>query len=167
MVLTELGLDSLRNGEDGQERVLGWQVRTAFASGCAGALIFSWTDEWHKDGSDMEDWAFGLTSRDRHPKPALGAVRRAFAEGPFSPDLPWPRISVVVCSHNGERTIGECLEGLLDLDYPDFEVIVVDDGSTDATAAIAKDYGFRSITASNLGLSNARNIGIEQATGES
>ena len=38
------------------------------------------------------------------------------------------------------------LEGLLDLHYPDFEVIVVDDGSTDATAAIAKDYGFRSIT---------------------
>ena len=166
VVLTELGLDSLRNGEDGQERVLGWQVRTAFASGCAGALIFSWTDEWHNDGSDMEDWAFGLTGRDRHPKPALEVVRRAFAEGPFSPEQPWPRISVVVCSHNGERTIGECLEGLLDLDYPDFEVIVVDDGSTDATAAIAKDYGYRLITTSNLGLSNARNIGIDEATGE-
>jgi GT2 family glycosyltransferase len=114
----------------------------------------------------MEDWAFGLTNRDRHPKPALDAVRRAFTKEPFSPDLPWPRISVVVCSHNGERTIHHCLDGLLSLHYPNFEVIVVDDGSTDATAAIAREYGFRLITTSNLGLSNARNIGMKAATGE-
>ena len=166
VVLTELGLDSLRNGEDGQARVLAWQVRTAFASGCAGALIFSWTDEWHNDGSDMEDWAFGLTKRDRHPKPALATVRTAFTREPFSPGLHSPRISVVVCSYNGERTIRECLEGLLSLDYPNFEVIVVDDGSTDATSAIARDYGFRLITTGNLGLSNARNVGMQAASGE-
>jgi O-antigen biosynthesis protein len=166
VILTEIGLDSLRNGEDAQARVLAWQVRTAFASGCAGALIFSWTDEWHNDGSDMEDWAFGLTNRDRHPKPALATVRTAFTKEPFSPDLPWPRISVVVCSYNGERTIRDCLEGLLSLHYPNVEVIVVDDGSTDATAAIARDYGFRLITTGNLGLSNARNIGMQKATGE-
>jgi glycosyltransferase involved in cell wall biosynthesis len=41
----------------------------------------------------------------------------------------------VVCSHNGERTIGDCPQGLRELQYPDFEVTVVDDGSTDATAA--------------------------------
>jgi O-antigen biosynthesis protein len=166
VVLTEIGLDSLRNGEDGQARVLAWQVRTAFASGCAGALIFSWTDEWYNDGSDMEDWAFGLTNRERRPKPALATVRTAFTKAPFSPDLTWPRFSVVVCSYNGERTIHDCLEGLLSLHYPNFEVIVVDDGSTDSTAAIARDYGFRLITTENLGLSNARNVGMKAATGE-
>ena len=167
VVLTELGLDSLRNGEDGQARVLAWQVRTAFASGCAGALIFSWTDEWHNDGSDMEDWAFGLTKRDRHPKPALATVRTAFTREPFSPGLHSPRISVVVCSYNGERTIRECLEGLLSLDYPNFEVIVVDDGSTDATSAIARDYGFRLITTGNLGLSNAGSSACKQPAARS
>jgi GT2 family glycosyltransferase len=166
VVLTEIGLDSLRNGEGTQARVLEWQVQTAFGSGCAGALIFSWTDEWYNDGSDMEDWAFGLTNRERHPKPALAAVRIAFTKAPFSPDLAWPRISVVVCSHNGERTIRDCLEGLLRLHYPNFEVIVVDDGSTDSTADIVQEYDFRQITTENLGLSNARNIGIQAANGE-
>jgi O-antigen biosynthesis protein len=165
VVLTEIGLDSLRNGEDSQARVLEWQVQTAFASGCAGALIFSWTDEWYNDGSDMEDWAFGLTNRERHPKPALAAVRTAFTKAPFSPDLTWPRISVVVCSHNGERTIRDCLEGLLRLHYPNFEVIVVDDGSTDSSADIVQEYDFRLITTENLGLSNARNIGMQAASG--
>src|SRR5215208_2722718 len=148
------------------ERILEWQVETAFASGCAGALIFSWTDEWYNDGSDMEDWAFGLTNRERHPKPALAAVRIAFTKAPFSPDLAWPRISVVVCSHNGERTIRDCLEGLLRLHYPNFEVIVVDDGSTDSTADIVQEYDFRLITTENLGLSNARNIGMQAASGD-
>src|SRR5215204_5877396 len=166
VVLTEIGLDSLRNGEDSQARILEWQVQTAFASGCAGALIFSWTDEWYNDGSDMEDWAFGLTNRERHPKPALATVRTAFTKAPFSPDLSWPRISVVVCSYNGERTIRDCLEGLLRLHYPNFEVTVVDDGSTDSTAAIVQEYGIRLITTENLGLSNARNVGMKAATGE-
>jgi GT2 family glycosyltransferase len=72
----------------------------------------------------------------------------------------------VVCSHNGERTIRDCLEGLLDLEYPDYEVIVVDDGSTDATAKIASEYELRLISTENRGLSNARNTGMEAATGE-
>src|SRR5262249_55874428 len=47
-----------------------------------------------------------------------------------------------------------------------YEVIVVDDGSTDSTAAIASSYGFRVISAAHVGLSQARNIGMEAATGE-
>jgi GT2 family glycosyltransferase len=136
------------------------------ASGCAGAVVFSWTDEWFTGGYAIEDWDFGLTDRDRRPKPALAAVREAFAEAPFSADVPWPSVSVIVCSHNGERTLADCLEGLLRLDYPDFEVIVVDDGSTDSTAAITREYDSRVITTENLGLSNARNVGMQAATGE-
>src|SRR5256884_7114034 len=166
VIMSELGLDALRNGEDVQARSLDWQVRTAFAAGCAGVVVFSWTDEWYRHGHDVEDWAFGLTRADRSPKPALGAVREALAEVPFSANLPWPRISVVVCSYNGARTIRDCLDGLEQLAYPDYEVIVVDDGSTDSTAAIACQYDYRLIRTENRGLSNARNTGLKAATGE-
>ncbi len=166
LVLTEVGLDSVRHGETTQAQVLDWQVKSAFAAGCAGAFVYAWTDEWFRAGAAVDDWDFGLTRRDRSPKPALAAVCKAFAEVPIAADLPWPRISVVVCSYNGQRTIHDCLEGLLKLDYPDFEVIVVDDGSTDATAAIARHYGFAPITTAHRGLSHARNVGIEAATGE-
>jgi O-antigen biosynthesis protein len=166
LVMAEIGLDSYRHGEDAQARALDWQVRTAFAASCAGAFVFAWTDEWFAGGSEVEDWKFGLTDRDRRPKRALAAVRDAFANAPFPSNLCWPRISVVVCSYNGERTIRDCFEGLLRLEYPNFEVIVVDDGSTDATAAVTREYGFRLISTENRGLSNARNTGLEAATGE-
>ena len=52
------------------------------------------------------------------------------------------------------------------LDYPNYEVIVINDGSTDATAQIAQSYGFRVITTENWGLSSARNAGLKAATGE-
>ena len=166
VLMGEIGLDSRRNGEDVQAESLKWQIRTALASGCAGAAVFSWTDEWFTGGYEIEDWDFGLTDRDRRPKPALAAVKEAFAEVPPSPELPLPRISVIVCSYNGASTLADCLDGLLGLEYPDYEVIVVDDGSTDATPAISGKYGFRLITTENLGLSNARNVGMRAATGE-
>jgi glycosyltransferase involved in cell wall biosynthesis len=166
LVMTEMGLDSRRHGRDIQAHTLDWQIRTAFAAGCSGAFIFSWTDEWHRGGYDIGDWDFGLTDRSRRQKPALGSVRKALAEVPFPPYLPWPRFSVVVCSYNGERTIRDCLDGLLELDYPDYEVIVVDDGSTDRTATIAREYPFKVVSTSNCGLSSARNTGLEAASGE-
>src|SRR4029450_12845353 len=141
-------------------------IRTAFAAGCAGAFVFAWTDEWYRGGYDIEDWDFGLTDRQRRPKAALAAVCNAFAEVPFPKDLPWPRLSVVVCSYNGARTIRDCCEALLRLEYPNYEVIVVDDGSTDATPAIALQYGFRLISTENRGLSSARNTGLQAAMGE-
>lgn len=166
LIMSEVGLDSLRNGEDTQADVLDWQVRSAFAAGCTGAFIFAWTDEWYRGEDALDEWAFGLTDWDRCPKPALAAVRRAFAEVPFPVDLPWPRVSVVVCSYNGASTIRDCCEGLLKLKYPDFEVIIVDDGSVDATSAIASEYNFKVIRTENRGLSNARNTGLKAATGE-
>ncbi len=166
LCMSELGLDAARNGEGGQARSLDWQVRTAFAAGCGGVFVFAWTDEWYRHGHDVEDWAFGLTRADRSPKPALEAVREAFAEVPFASNLRWPRISVVVCSYNGARTIRDALEGLRRLDYPNYDVIVVDDGSTDDTAAIASQYDVRLIRTANRGLSSARNTGLAAATGE-
>jgi len=166
LVMTEIGLDSRRNGETTQAETLTWQVRTCFAAGCAGAFVFAWTDEWWRGGYDIEDWDFGLVNRDRVPKPALAAVSRAFGEVPFPLDAEWPRVSVVVCTYNGARVIRDCMEGLMRLEYPDFEVIVVSDGSTDQTAQIVSDYPFRLISTENRGLSAARNTGMLAATGE-
>jgi GT2 family glycosyltransferase len=166
LVMTELGLDSVRHGEDAQAVSVAEQVKTAFAAGCAGAFVYSWTDEWHRGGEDVEDWGFGLTFRDRSAKPALAAARETFAEMPFGTGGWWPRASVVVCTRNGAGTLPDCLAGLLELDYPDYEVIVVDDGSTDATPAIASAFPFRVIGSEGRGLSHARNCGLEASTGE-
>src|SRR5436853_6500940 len=167
VLLSEIGLDSLRNGEEKQAETLDWQIRTIFRQGCCGVVVFAWTDEWYHGKYLVEDWKFGLTTRDRTPKLALRAVKRAFLESPFPSDnITWPRISVVVCSFNGASTIRETLEGLQNLDYPDFEVIVVNDGSTDSTPEIASNYPVRLINTENRGLSQARNTGIKAATGE-
>jgi glycosyltransferase involved in cell wall biosynthesis len=166
LILSEVGLDSIRNGTDRQAQILEWQIRATFAAGCAGTFIFAWTDEWFTGGDDVHDWDFGLTDRQRRPKPALAAVSRAYAEVPFPEAQEWPRISVVVCTHNGSRTIRDTLKGLRDIDYGDFEVIVVDDGSTDATAEIVRRYKVKLISTENRGLSAARNTGWQNATGE-
>jgi len=166
LVLTEIGLDSGTNGEEAQAATVGWQVRDAYAAGCAGAFVFSWTDEWHRGGHDIEDWHFGLTDRARNPKPALAAVRQAFAHAPVDPRAALPRVSVVICTYNGEATLGETCAAVAELDYPDFEVLVVDDGSTDASADIAAEHGFRVISTTNRGLSSARNTGLQAASGE-
>lgn len=166
LLLAEMGLDSRGNGEEAQGKSLEWQIRSAFAGGCAGAFVFAWTDEWHRGGYDIEDWDFGLTTRERQPKPALWTVRDAFAQVPFPAETDWPLVSVVVCSYNGAHTIRDTLEGLARLDYPRYEVIVVDDGSRDGTAHIAAQYRVRLIRTENRGLSNARNTGWKAARGE-
>ena len=166
LVLTEIGLDSRRHGQETQAAAVDWQLRTAFASGCAGAFVFSWTDEWHRGGHAIEDWDFGLTDRQRAPKPAFAAARKCFREIPFTAGRRWPRVSVIVCSYNGARTLEECLSHLERLDYPDYEIIVVNDGSTDATAAIAGRHRVRLMAMPNAGLSAARNVGLAAATGE-
>lgn len=166
LLLAEIGLDSRRHGEQAQADSLAWQVRTAFAAGCAGAVVFAWTDQWRRGGYDIDDWDFGLTTRDRRPKPALESVRQAFAAVPFPADAAWPRISVVVCSYNGARAIRDTLDGVTRLAYPNFEVIVVNDGSTDDTPRIAADYPCRLISTENRGLSSARNTGWRAAEGE-
>lgn len=166
LVLAEIGLDSRRNGPEQQAESLQWQLRMAYAEGCAGTFVFAWTDEWHRGGFEVDDWDFGLTTRDREPKPALPTVSRVYSEVPFPEGRQWPSISVVVCTHNGARTLEECLSHATQVDYPNYEVIVVDDGSTDSSAEIAERTGVRLIRVKNGGLSSARNIGWQQASGE-
>ena len=172
LLLAEVGLDSRRNGMDNQAAALAWQIRTVFSSGCCGAFVFAWTDEWSRGGFEIDDWDFGLTTRDRRPKPALHAVENAYRDAPF-PTNPfpaseaWPSMSVVICSYNGERTIRQTISEVLKSDYPSFEVIVVDDGSKDRTPEIAASFPeVRLISITNSGLSAARNIGMKAASGE-
>jgi GT2 family glycosyltransferase len=166
LLITELGLDSRSNGDEAQARALEWQVRSAFATGAAGTFVFAWTDEWHRGGHDVEDWDFGLVDRERQPKPALTAVSRAYAAVPFSQRGPWPAVSVVVCTHNGQATLGECLDRLGTLCYPDYEVIVVNDGASAECSRIAAVHGVTLIETEHRGLGHARNVGIEAAKGE-
>ncbi len=166
LLVAELGLDSRRNGLSEQARILSSHLRAVETAGCAGSFAFAWTDEWHRGGRDVEDWEFGLTRRDRSPKPALHAVSRTFAEPDPLEGVDWPRISVVVCAYDAADTLDACLRGIARLDYPDFEVIVVDDGSSDDTASIAVRHPVRLIRTRNRGLSRARNTGIQEARGD-
>jgi glycosyltransferase involved in cell wall biosynthesis len=84
----------------------------------------------------------------------------------FEQDLEWPKMSVVVAAHNAGRTLEECLTSLVNLRYPDYEIIVVNDGSTDNTGAILAEFPVRGITTHKLGVSGARNEGLRAATGE-
>ncbi len=157
------GLDE----EHQQAQLLDAQYEVALERGVAGAVVFAWTDEWHVGDAPVEGWRFGLTRTDRSPREALHIAKRWNARTVADLSVRWPRISVVVCAHNEEATIAECLTAATALDYPDFEVIVVDDGSSDQTAEIAESFaGVRTVRQRHAGLSAARNTGIDAATGE-
>lgn len=78
------------------------------------------------------------------------------------------RVSIVVPAYNAERWLGETLDSVLAGQYQDFEIVVVDDGSRDATAAVAQARGakVRVLRQANAGMSAARNAGIAASTGE-
>ncbi|MEQ1855152.1 MAG: glycosyltransferase [Longimicrobiales bacterium] len=169
LLLAEAGGDSIREGLDGQAAITASHIRVAFEEGACGAVAYSWTDEWWRGGTPVEDWAFGLVDEERQPKPALAAVSRAMADVPFAESARsrWPKVSVVVCAYDAASTIDECLTSLDRLTYPDVEIIVVNDGSRDDTGPIARGHaGARVIDIPNGGLSAARNVGLAAATGE-
>jgi GT2 family glycosyltransferase/sugar lactone lactonase YvrE len=169
LLLAEAGADSRREGLGGQAAITAMHVRTAFAEGACGAVVYSWTDEWWRGGQMVQDWAFGLVDGDRQTKPALPVVSAAFADAPFAADdrARWPSVSVVVCAYDAADTIDDCVTSLTALTYPDLEIIVVNDGSRDATGAIARRHeGVRVIDTANGGLSAARNVGLAAARGE-
>lgn len=166
LVITEMGLDSRCHGEAGQAASLTWQLAAFLGSGCAGTYVFSWTDEWWRGGSAVTEWAFGLTDESRRPRAALAAVRRAYSLPVPRTPAESPPISVVVCAHNAGSTLRRCIESCLELEYPNYEVIVVDDGSTDDTVAIAESLPVRLSRLRKAGLSAARNKGLQEARGE-
>ena len=167
LILGEFGVDSKREGEAGKCEMLAWQIESAFRCGVAGLIVFSYTDDWVVGGARVEDWFMGLTTRERQPKDSFFTVQKSFQVAPYSPLSLTPKVSVVVACYNGARTLKPCLDSLVQLNYPDYEVILVDDGSTDTTPEIARLYPtVRYIHQTNHGLSVARNTGIDTAEGE-
>jgi glycosyltransferase involved in cell wall biosynthesis len=78
-----------------------------------------------------------------------------------------PLASVVIAAYNAEGSLAQTLTSVLAQDYAPFEVIVVDDGSIDATAEVAAGFpAVRCIRQANAGPSAARNRGVEEAAGE-
>jgi glycosyltransferase involved in cell wall biosynthesis len=169
LVLGEVGFAAGAGaaGEREQAEVLDWQLRTAIERGVAGTCVFSWTDEWWVGGEPVNGWGFGLTREDRSPRPALEVATRWNQRTVRDLYHVWPSLSVIICAHNAEATLDECLRHTCALEYPELEVIVVDDGSTDSTPEIAARYpGVKLVGTDHGGLANARNEGFRAASGE-
>ena len=166
LVISEFGVDVKAGGDEKQAAVLAWQRRVCLERGVAGNVLFSFTDEWHRGGNDVTGWQFGLTDRVRTPR--LAWTQLAGGPPPVRSLLPLhpPRVSVIVCTRNGASTLPECLSSIAQLDYPDFETIVVDDGSTQDIAAIVEQHpGMRCVRQEPQGLSVARNTGAAASSG--
>jgi hypothetical protein len=76
------------------------------------------------------------------------------------------RISVVIPAYNAERFLPRCLKSVFAQTLKPEEVIVVDDGSTDNTAAVAAELGARVLSQTNSGVAATRNLGIQNASGD-
>lgn len=167
LVLSEFGVDSIREGTQAQADILSKKLSSSFEMGAAGTIVFSWTDEWFTGGFAIADWAFGLVDHERLKKPAFHTVQQYYRAS-LPPALPeYPKVSVVVCAYNADPTMDSCLASLEKLNYPNYEVIVVNDGSSDRTLEITQRYDYvRLISQENKGLSVARNVGLAAASGE-
>lgn len=193
LVMGEFGMDTIRHTEEEQAEMLGWHIESVVRGGLAGTVLYSWTDEWFRGGMEITDWAFGLTTRERRPKKAFEVVAKYFGSDETSvandpaestesagslvakhsglttrvPLPSYPKVSVIVCSYNGGATLDDCLKSLRELNYPNYEVVLVDDGSKDHTPEIAARHPWIvSVRQENKGLSVARNVGAATATGE-
>jgi glycosyltransferase involved in cell wall biosynthesis len=171
LILGEFGMDTIRHSQDEQAEMLGWHIDSVVKCGLAGTILFTWTDEWFTGGQEITDWAFGIVTRERRPKKAFHMLEEKLGRNnstlPHRPLPKAPFVSVIVCSYNGGPTLASCLDSLGKLNYPEYEVILVDDGSTDDTSYIAAQFPWvRYIHQSNQGLSHARNTGAAAAKGE-
>ena len=82
-----------------------------------------------------------------------------------------PSVSIIVPVYNAEKTIERCVNSILNQTYKDFELLLLDDGSTDGSGMICDDYAKRDVRVrvchkENSGVSDTRNQGIDMAEGE-
>ncbi len=80
----------------------------------------------------------------------------------------YPSVSVIIPAYNAQTTISNCLKSIKETNYPSskIEIIVVDNGSTDATAEIAGQYASTILIEPNVNVGGLRNIGASNSTGE-
>lgn len=171
LFLAEFGVNTKASGDEKQTEMLSWHLDEVCAAGLAGTTIFAWSDNWKRGGESVTGWDFGLIRRDGTAKPALLDLSKKWEELKSPADgislTETPKISVIVCTYCGSATLRGCLESLEKLRYPDYEVVVVNDGSDPEVTAIAEKFPeFILKNIDHGGLSNARNLGAQIASGE-
>lgn len=82
-----------------------------------------------------------------------------------------PKLSIIIPAYNTDKYIRECLDSIVNQKTISYEVVIIDDGSTDKTSEICDEYAkvysrIRVFHLQNTGVSNARNLGIKNAIGE-
>lgn len=82
-----------------------------------------------------------------------------------------PNLSIIVPVYNSKNYLGQCLNSIISQNYTDFEILLVDDGSTDGSGLLCDEYVLRDsrirvFHKKNGGVSSARNVGLENAEGE-
>ena len=82
------------------------------------------------------------------------------------------QLSIIIPAYNAESTLAQCIDSIIEQDYADWIIYLIDDGSTDNTASIADNYAqkderIKALHKENGGLSDARNYGIEAMLNES
>ncbi len=163
LLISEFGLDVATHSEAAQAETWQWMQRICARNEVTGTVWFSYSDEWFRGGEKVRDWKFGLVTEDRSERAICGAMREPRNE----PQPAQPLLSVVVCTYNGARTLAEALRALAKQTYTHYEVLVIDDGSTDDIAGIAS--AFHQVLyhrVDHAGLSAARNSGMNLAKGE-
>ncbi|MES2982088.1 MAG: glycosyltransferase [Verrucomicrobiota bacterium] len=165
LVISEFGLDSVRNPPEAQAETFSWGLKHAYAEETAGFTVYAWSDLWFNAGMEVTDWSFGITDRQGNQKPAF-EICRDFQ--PVTPSTTQQTYTIIVCTRNGAPRISSCLHAIDALAGGPYETIVVDDGSTDQTAEIvSKTFPhMRLLSIPPSGLSAARNLGAEAASGQ-
>lgn len=78
-----------------------------------------------------------------------------------------PFISIIIPARNAQATLKKCIDSILNLNYRDYEIIIVNDGSIDETSKVLSGYqGIKIVTSAGIGPSRARNMAVEFARGE-
>lgn len=77
-----------------------------------------------------------------------------------------PKFSIIIPVYNVEKYIKKCLDSVMNQTFKDYEVIVIDDGSTDKSKNIVRKFDVKLIESNHIGVSEARNIAIKKAKGE-
>jgi glycosyltransferase involved in cell wall biosynthesis len=101
-------------------------------------------------------WVNGLYTMEPHEFPDIIPKRI----------IPNPKVSIVIPCYNYAQYIGECIESCLNQSQTPFEIIVVDDGSTDNSREVIAQYPVRLIQQANAGVAHARNRGIQASSGD-
>ena len=180
LFLTEFGFNTWTEGSPGlsdpdlekkQGEMLLWAYQSAQTHAAAGFTVYSWCDLWFNGGREMLDWSFGLTRRDRSPKPALHALSEQLSR-PKEQALELPLFTVAICTRNGGHRLQENLPYFEQIEDANFELLIVDDGSTDTTRDIVQSFVAKTNLTCRLlvqdpgGLSAARNHAAKEGRGE-